>query len=133
MNSQDSVEDFNLFMMCGFFYLAHLDWSIPFKGYQAYLFLLIFFRISIYKANAAVQSCIEHVKELSWAFCDMIIFVEPPCGERDIVVTLSVRCMCMCCACVHLSGFVWAITSTFMHRFQNDLAQLFSLRSKSAI
>ena len=30
---------------------------------------------------------------------------------------------------VHLSGFVLAITSTFMHGFQNNLAQLLSLRS----
>ena len=47
-------------------------------------------------------------------------FVEPACGERDIVVTLSVRCMCVHCAvCVRPSGFVMAITSTFMHGFQN--------------
>ena len=29
-------------------------------------------------------------------------------------------------ACVHPSGFVRAITSTFMHGFQNNYAQLFS-------
>ena len=38
------------------------------------------------------------------------------------------------CACVHLSvGFVQAITSTFMHEFQNNLPQLFSLRRRSAV
>ena len=37
------------------------------------------------------------------------------------------------CACIHPSGFVRARTSTFMHEFQNDLAQLFSLRSRSAV
>ena len=33
------------------------------------------------------------------------IFVEPSCGEQDIVVIISV-CVCMHCACVHpdLSG-----------------------------
>ena len=29
--------------------------------------------------------------------------------------------------------FVWAITCTFMHGFQNNLAQLFSLKSRIAI
>ena len=42
-------------------------------------------------------------------------------------------------ACVHyalnmrMSGFVLAITCTFMHRFHKYLAQLFSLMSRSAI
>ena len=31
------------------------------------------------------------------------------------------------------SGFARAQTSTFVHRFQNNLAQLFSLRRKSAV
>ena len=64
----------------------------------------------------------------------VLIFVEPACGERDIVVTFSVHCMCMPCVCVcvcvyagmFLSRFVQAITSAFMHDFQNYLAQLFS-------
>ena len=37
------------------------------------------------------------------------------------------------CVRVCPSGFVQAITSTFIHRFQNDLAQLLSIRSRSAI
>ena len=49
--------------------------------------------------------------------CEIKTFVETACGERNIV-TISVRCMCVCCACVHPSGFVRAITSTFMHGFQ---------------
>ena len=57
------------------------------------------------------------------------------CGERDIVVTTTALCMCVHCECVvvHPSGFVRAITATFMHGFQNNLAQLFSLRSISVI
>ena len=35
--------------------------------------------------------------------------------------------------CMHLSGFVQAITSTFINGFQNNLAQVFSLPSRSAI
>ena len=58
---------------------------------------------------------------------EQTIFVEPACGERDKVVTILVRCMCVC-----PSRFVPAITLTFMHEFQNDLAQLFSLRSRNA-
>ena len=51
------------------------------------------------------------------------IFVEPACCELDIIVTVSVRV----CVCI-VSGFVQAITSIFMHEFQSNLAQLFSLR-----
>ena len=58
---------------------------------------------------------------------DNYLFVEPACGEQDIVVTTLVRCMCMG------AGFVRAITSTFKDGFQNNFAQLFSLRSRSAI
>ena len=48
------------------------------------------------------------------------------------------ECLCVCSlawvgGCVGPSGFVRAITSTFMHRFQNNFAQLLSFRSKSAI
>ena len=56
-------------------------------------------------------------------------FVELACGEQDIVVTISVQCMCI----VRLSAFVRAITATFIHGFQNSLAQLFSFKSGSAI
>ena len=62
------------------------------------------------------------------SFMMFLIFVEPSCGERDIVVIISVQCMC-----VHLFEFVLAITYTFMHGFQNDLVQLLSSRSRSAI
>ena len=61
------------------------------------------------------------------------IFVKPACGEQDLVLTISDPCMCVCCTCVRPCRFVWAITSTFMHGFQNNLAQLFSLTSRSAI
>ena len=59
------------------------------------------------------------------------LFVEPACGERNICYNFSsvyVRALR-----VRPSGFVRAITSTFMHEFQNNLAQLFSLRSKTSI
>ena len=56
------------------------------------------------------------------------IFVELACNQQDIVVTSSVQCMCMR-ACIHLSGFVHAITY-FMHGFQNNLAQMLSFRLK---
>ena len=47
-----------------------------------------------------------------------------PKGKTDLSlasVTTSVQCMCI----MHPSRFVWAITSTFMHGFQNNMAQLF--------
>ena len=71
----------------------------------------------------------------SFAFLIPLHFVEPACSERDIVVTTLVLCMCVRCAChmctcvVRPSGIVWAITCTFMHGFQNKLAQLFALMS----
>ena len=52
-----------------------------------------------------------------------------------MVVKTSVWCMCVlrvCMQCVYVQ-FVLTITCTFMHGFQNNLAQLFSLRSGSAI
>ena len=58
--------------------------------------------------------------------------VEPAYGGRDIVDTSLVRCMCVHPS-VRPSGFVRALTSTFMHEFHNSLAQLFSLSSRSAI
>ena len=33
----------------------------------------------------------------------MVLFVKPTCGERDLVVIMSLRCMCMC---VFVHGFV---------------------------
>ena len=59
------------------------------------------------------------------------LFVKPTCSERDIVATTSVRCVCV--VCMHSSGFVQSITCTFVLGFQNKLAQLFSLKSRSAI
>ena len=58
----------------------------------------------------------------------MEFFFALACDKQDIVVKISVQCMCI----VRLFAFVRAISSTFMHGFQNNLAQLFSLRSKSA-
>ena len=54
-------------------------------------------------------------------------FVKPACGERDIVVTFFVGVWYVH-TCINL-----AIASTFMHEFQNDLAQMLPLRSRSAI
>ena len=57
-------------------------------------------------------------------------FVEPTCGEGDIIVTTSIHVLaCVACVrlsgCVLLSGFVGVITCTFVHGFQNNLAHLF--------
>ena len=58
---------------------------------------------------------------------DNTVFVESACGDRGIV-----QCMCMRAFCVvHAqSGFVRAITCTFVHGFQNNMAQLVSSMSK---
>ena len=50
-----------------------------------------------------------------------------------LVVTISVQCMRMHARVARPSGFLWAITCTFMHGFQNNLAQVFSLTSTSAV
>ena len=42
-------------------------------------------------------------------------------------------CAWVLCAYVRPSEFVWAITSTFMNELRNNLAQLFFLRSRSAV
>ena len=55
-----------------------------------------------------------------------LIFVEPACGERDIVITTSVWCKCMLyvqelCASVQ----IWpAITCTFVHGFQKKFGSV---------
>ena len=49
--------------------------------------------------------------------------VKPACDERDIVVTISARCMCEC-------GFVRAKICIFVHGFQNYFALLSSSRIK---
>ena len=33
----------------------------------------------------------------------------------------------------HINELFWAITPTYMHGFQNNFAQVFSLKSRSAI
>ena len=58
--------------------------------------------------------------------------MEPAYGEQDIVLIVSVRCMFMH-ACLHPSRFVQATTSTFMHGYQNNLVQFFSLVRRNAI
>ena len=67
-------------------------------------------------------------------------FCKPACVEQDIVVRTSVSvqnlgfvfaCIVHVCSCP--SRFVRAINCTFMHGFQNNLAQLLSSRSKGAI
>ena len=40
---------------------------------------------------------------------------------------------CACASVCILSGFVWTITSIFIHGFQNDMVQLFSMMRRSAI
>ena len=61
------------------------------------------------------------------------IFVEPACCERNIAVTFFVWYMCICHACMCQSRFVRAITSALIHGFQNNMAQLLSLRRRTAI
>ena len=62
-----------------------------------------------------------------------ILFVQPACGELDIVVTTSVQCICVRAFCMHLSGFFQAITCAILHGFLNNLSQMFSLRNRSVI
>ena len=59
-------------------------------------------------------------------------FFETPCSCYNFSL-VYVRALCVRCACVHPSGLVRVITCTFVHGFQNNLAQLFSLRSRNAI
>ena len=54
------------------------------------------------------------------------IFVKPACGEQDSCYNFCSMYMC----CVYASRFVWAITCTFVHGFQNNFTQLFSLISR---
>ena len=58
----------------------------------------------------------------------LCFFVEPACSEQHSCynfTSMYVRFGHMCCVCVHLSRLVRAITCTFMHGFQNNLAHVF--------
>ena len=62
----------------------------------------------------------------------------PLAVKQNISVTIFSKCMYVrACACVRPfvrpSGFIRAITPTFMHGFQNYLTQFLNLRRKSAI
>ena len=65
-----------------------------------------------------------------------IIFVESACGERDVVVTMTVWCVWVCacvCACVNLSVRICrTITSTIVDGFQNTMTYLFSIMCRYA-
>ena len=63
--------------------------------------------------------------------------VEPACGKaKHICYDFFKVCVraCMCVrASVRPSGFIRAITPSFMHEFQNYLTQVLNLKRKSAI
>ena len=60
-------------------------------------------------------------------FQRILLFAEPACGKARNI------CYYFAKVCVRASGFVRAITPTFMHGFQNYLIQLLSLRRRSVI
>ena len=60
------------------------------------------------------------------------IFVEHACGERDILVTMTLWYMSLC-ASVHPSEFVRTITSAIVVGFQSNLTHLFSIMCRCAI
>ena len=71
----------------------------------------------------------SHDKYLSCKL-NFAFFCRAACSERDKVVThfCSVCMRPYVCACiVYPSGFVRVITLSFLHGFQNDMAQVFSL------
>ena len=67
--------------------------------------------------------------------CSLNLFRVPLAVNETKMLQLQFG-VCACVVrvmCAHASGFVRAITSTFMYGFQNSLAHLFSLRSRSGI
>ena len=54
-------------------------------------------------------------------------------GVRHICSCYNFSMVHVCVLCIRPSGFILAIVYTFMLGFQNNLAQLLSLRSRSAI
>ena len=62
---------------------------------------------------------------------EFLFFVEPACGKaRHSCYNFGKVYVHVC---IPSSRFVWAITPTFMHGFQNFLALLLSMRRRSAI
>ena len=62
-----------------------------------------------------------------------LIFVEPACFDRDIIVATSVRCMCVVCVCIRCRCACIRPDLYIYASFQNNLAQLLSLGTRSAI
>ena len=105
-----------------------------------------------YEYSQTLDFALEYKHE----YCSFLS--SPLAVKRDIAVTFLLSCMCMHCAWVcasvricaiwniflgrlkvkvtlegHINELCWAITPTYMHGFQNSFAQVFSLKSRSAI
>ena len=81
-----------------------------------------------------IFSFLRYIKTCSGCFitddtCLLGFLLSPLAVKPD---SCNSFCKVYRCACMCSSGFVHAITSTFMHGFQNSLEQLLSLRRRSA-
>ena len=85
------------------------------------------------RAGASVRICPGHNSYIyAWIsnlFDTVVVLEEEKChlnyylGRLKVKVTLE----------GHINELFWAITPIYMHEFQNNFAQVFSLKSRSAI
>ena len=100
------------------------------------------------KINKKINVSDSRLSRGGICFCKLTVLIlkKPPASFLRVVLLLSPLAVSVtkllqhqwvyvgvCMLCMHPSGFVGAITCTFVHGFQNNLAQLFSSRSRSAI
>ena len=85
-----------------------------------------------HELNTKYSQTLEFALQYKHEYCSFLS--SPLALKQDISVTILLRCMCVHVfmhACVYPSGFVWVITPTFMHGFQNYVTKFLFLRRSS--
>ena len=85
------------------------------------------------RVRAYVRICPGHNSYiyawLSELFDTVVVLGEEKCHLKHFLGRLKVKVTLD----GHINELFWAITPTYMHGFQNNFAQVFSLKSRSAI
>ena len=85
------------------------------------------------RARASVRICLGHNSYIyAWIsklFETVVVLEEEKCHLEIFLSRLNVKVTLE----GHINELFWAITPIYMHGFQNNFAQVFSLNSQSAI
>ena len=85
------------------------------------------------RARASVRICPGHNSYIyAWfsnLFDTAVVLEEEKCHLKHFLGRLKVKVTLE----GHINELLWAITPIYMHEFQNNFAQVFSFKSRSAI